>query len=180
MIKIFLTLLLLIPCIGFADVSKFDNWFSQVEIDAFTDETKTTIFTNHQLDNNDDAQFGFSLGKCSGYESKVYKNILSFYLFYDDYVCGNEDYDREVLVNFRVDKKPVYKTNIINHKSKKTGYGFPDNQRTKELIDHMFQGSTMIIRVYDQICGQIVDYSFSLSGLTDSYNFAYKKGILKQ
>tara|TARA_B100001057_G_C22346922_1_gene755514 strand:- start:77 stop:616 length:540 start_codon:yes stop_codon:yes gene_type:complete len=178
--KTLLSLLLLIPSLSFADVNRFNDWLSQVEIDAFTDETKTTIFTNHQLNNNDDAQFGFSLGKSSGYESKVYKSISSFYLFYDDYVCGNENSDRETLVNFRVDKKPVYKTNIINHKNKKTGYGFPDSQRTKELIDQMFQGNTLNIRVYDQSCGQVVDYSFSLSGLTDSYNFAYKKGILKQ
>ena len=122
--KLLLTFFLLISNLSFAKVNKFSDWISQVEVDAFTDETKTTVFTNHQLNNNDDAQFGFSMGKSSGYENKVYKNISSFYLYYDDYVCGNEDSDREVLVNFRVDKKPVYKTNIINHKSKKQATDF--------------------------------------------------------
>ena len=146
----------------------FENWVAEVMIDDFTDESTIGIATRGDI--NPRAYFYLNLSA-----DEKWKKIGAIFLSFDDYVCGSERYDDMVEVKFRVDKNEIIEEKLHLAKNQESGYRWTDRKKIQQLINEMFEGETLLIRVDDDICGETNDYKFLLGGMRESYNFALSK-----
>jgi len=169
--KTLLALLLLIPTFSWGFESKlFDDWVVTVSVDDFTDKRSIFLYTdpnlNEKFGNDDDSFISMSIIKGE------YKNVSHYTLFYGSFVCGNKKDDEEVDAIFRVDKNEPIELLLDSSTSKESGTTFTFRKKTKKLLDEIFLGDRLRVRLYDEICGEIHDYSFSLDGFNKAYEYA--------
>jgi len=161
-----------------ADIQKVRDWYVQIDEDAITDEKDYMIWTkniptSNSYPNQAEGWFGFLM------KDYGYKNFKALYIDYDDYVCGMEGDEKLVNTIFRVDKNEPQKNRINNTGDRLSGYDLISDKITEDLIEQMFKGNNLVIRVFDDMCSQVVDYKFSLDGFSDAHNLIKHKGALK-
>ena len=169
--KTLLALLLLIPSLSWGVETKlFKDWVVAWKVDEFSDNKSIIIMTNTNLNNEVGNSEGSSMHM--SIDRDGYKNIYNLTVHFDAYVCGDETNDEEVSTKFRVDKNEPFELQLENSPSKENGNLWMYSKKSKKLIDEIFLGNSLRVRVYDEICGKINNYSFPLKGFNEAYEYA--------
>ena len=153
--------------LAFSETSRetFDDWIVEIDIDDFSDKKYVGIASMGQI--NDRSYIYLALD-----ENDKFRKISALMHNFDDHVCGDEDIDDTAEASFRIDKNEVINDRYNLSKDNQSGVRWTDRKKIKNIIDQMFTGENLIVRVFDGICGGYKDYKYSLSGFTDAYNYA--------
>ena len=173
--KTLFALLLLIPSLSWAETKKefFDDWFAEISIDDFSDEIQVGVSST--FTSSDKGQFIFFMK-----EDAKFMNIDGIYFVFDDYVCGQSNNSELVDVKYRIDKNEPIDEYFNLTTDNEAGLRWSNKKVVQKIINEMFDGETLIMRVFDDMCGKIIDYKFSLNGLREAHNFAVKNSGFKK
>ena len=163
-LKTLLTIFLLIPNLSWGEIKTsehFENWHSNTQVDDF-DSTKSYYSRTY---GDKDSSLVVYISKNPDYDL-VNEIIISP----KDHICGNEDNFDHAKVSLRVDDNKVITENFSLSNNKQYLSNWEDDF-LREIVEQMKQGIELKIRIFDEICGDINDYKFSLAGFTESLNY---------
>ena len=154
------------------EIKKFIDWNSVITTDAFSDETSYYVATESTNKNGFNQKAVLSLILSTSNVSR--KNINAIGMTFHGYNCGNESNDDRVKLLLRVDQNQVIDMNWNKYDSNDGAFSFSTPKEIILLIDQMFEGQQLLIRVFDERCGEKEDWAFSLQGLTSSHEYVLK------
>jgi len=162
--KILFTLLLLIPYLSWGGIKSsehFDAWHSNIQVDDF--DSTESYYSRTFGDKDSSLVIDIS-------SNPDYDLVREIYISPKDYVCGNEDDSDYVTVSLRVDDNKVITEDFSLSNNKQFLSNWEDDF-IKELVTQMKKGMELKIRIFDEICGDINDYKFSLIGFSKSLDY---------
>lgn len=162
--KLLLTLLLLIPSLSWGEIKSsehFDAWHSNIQLDDF--DSTESYYSRTFGDKDSSLVIDIS-------SNPDYDLVREIYISPKDYVCGNEDDSDYATVSLRVDDNKVITENFSLSNNKQFLSNWEDDF-IKELVTQMKKGMELKIRIFDEICGDINDYKFSLVGFSKSLDY---------
>lgn len=162
--KLLLILLLLIPSLSWGEIKTsehFEAWHSNTQVDDF-DSTESYYSRTY---GDKDSSLVVFISKNPDYDL-----VKEIYISPKDHICGNEDDFDYAKVSLRVDDNKVITENFSLSNNKQYLSNWEDDF-LQEIVGQMKQGMELKVRIFDEICGDINDYKFSLVGFTKSLDY---------
>ena len=129
--------------------AEYGDWTYSPSLDAMDDTDRSSIIS---MSKDEEAAIGF----------KCMSDGLNF-IYIGSYMIGDED--NEVLVRYRIDKSPAQGPTYWGLFSNNTAAHIPMGE-VAAFTEAAKAGSKFVIRVTDPADSQILEYEFSLNGLT--------------
>ena len=160
--KTLLALLLLIPSLIWGS-NEVNGWKIIKQKDSFTDENLYAISKN----SNKNEKLVFI------YEDNFQMRISSSfrkgnpYINFNDHIC--EDINESLIGEFRVDDNDFYQFKGMDVSADNSSIFIPSHTIDGDLlIKEILNGTKLIVRIKDYVCGQTFTANFDISGMIDA------------